>query len=87
MSDQSSFERWLGRPLPGEARVIEPQRCLELDWRPDGEPPSLVRLDVIPVEGGTKLVLEHRRLDERACMRYGGAWSRAVERLDRLVAA
>ena len=85
ITEPESVARWLGRPIPGEARVIEPQRVLELDWRPDGEPPSVVRFDISAVEGGTRLVLEHSRLDERTCMRYGAAWTRAFDRFQRLV--
>ena len=85
ITEPESVARWLGRPIPGEARVIEPQRVLELDWRPDGEPPSVVRFDISAVEGGTRLVLEHSRLDERTCMRYGAAWTRAFDRFHPLV--
>jgi uncharacterized protein YndB with AHSA1/START domain len=84
--DPDSVERWLGRPVPGAARIVEPLRRLELDWRPDGEPPSLVRFDLEPVADGTKLVLDHSRLDEVACMRYGSAWQEAIDRLGELVA-
>jgi uncharacterized protein YndB with AHSA1/START domain len=66
--------------------VIEPHRVLELEWRPDGERPSVVRFDLSAVEGGTRLVLDHTRLDERTCMRYGAAWTQAFDRLQRLVA-
>ena len=86
LTEPESVVRWLGRPVPGEARVVERHRRLELDWRPDGEPPSLVRFDLHPVDGGTTLVLDHSRLDERRCMRYGSAWIRVAERLQRLVA-
>ena len=85
ITEPESVARWLGRPIPGEARVIEPQRVLELDWRPDGEPPSVVRFDISAVEGGTRLELEHSRLDERTCMRYGAAWTRAFDRFHPLV--
>ena len=85
ITEPESVARWLGRPTPGEARVIEPQRVLELDWRPDGEPPSVVRFDISAVEGGTRLVLERSRLEERTCMRYGAAWTRAFDRFQRLV--
>lgn len=87
LTDPGAVARWLGQPVPGDARVVQPQRRLELDWRPAGEPPSLVRFDLMPVDGGTTLVLEHTRLDDRTCMRYGSVWTRAVEPLQRLVAA
>ena len=86
ITDPESVARWLGRSIPGEAHVIEPHRVLELEWRPDGERPSVVRFDLSAVEGGTRLVLDHTRLDERTCMRYGAAWTRAFDRLQRLVA-
>ena len=86
ITDPESVARWLGRPIPGEARVVEPQRVLELEWRPDGERPSVFRFVLSAVEGGTRLVLDHTRLDERACMRYGAAWTQAFDRFQRLVA-
>jgi uncharacterized protein YndB with AHSA1/START domain len=86
ITEPESVAHWLGRPIPGKARVVEPQRVLELEWRPDGEPPSVVRFDLAAVEGGTRLVLDHSRLDERTCMRYGAAWTRAFDRFQRLVA-
>ena len=86
ITEPESVARWIGRSIPGEARVVEPQRVLELEWRPEGERPSVVRFDVSAVEGGTRLVLDHTRLDEPTCMRYGAAWTRAFDRLQRLVA-
>ena len=85
LTEPSSVAHWLGPSAPAELRVVEPHRRLELDWRPEGETPSLVRLELSPEAGGTKLVLDHAPLDERRCMRYGAAWTRAVERLDSLV--
>ena len=87
LTEPESVARWLGRSVPGETRVTELERSLEIDWRPKGERPSLVRVDISPLEGGTRLVLEHMRLDERRCMRYGTAWTHAVEQLQRVVAA
>jgi uncharacterized protein YndB with AHSA1/START domain len=86
LTNRESLQRWLGRPVPGDARVVEPLRQLELAWQPDGEPPSLVRFDLEPVAGGTKLVLEHSRLDAVACMVYGRRWEEAIARLGGLVA-
>jgi uncharacterized protein YndB with AHSA1/START domain len=85
LTDPDSVARWLGRKIPGEIRVAEPQRRLELAWRPDGERPSVVRFDLVSDSGGTKLVLDHAPLNDRICMRYGAAWTRAIGRLERLV--
>jgi uncharacterized protein YndB with AHSA1/START domain len=74
------------RTIPTTVRRIEPQRTLELDWQPRGEQASVVRFELRPHGQGTLLVLDHSRLDERACIRYGGAWTAAVGRLDDLFA-
>jgi uncharacterized protein YndB with AHSA1/START domain len=87
LPEHDSVTRWLGSAIPGELRVVEPLRRLELDWRPEGERPSVVRLDLAADGGGTTLVLDHAPLDDRSCMRYGAAWTRAIARLDGLVAA
>jgi uncharacterized protein YndB with AHSA1/START domain len=85
LTDPDSVARWLGRGIPGEIRVAEPQRRLELAWRPDGERPSIVRFDLAADGDGTKLVLHHAPLDDRSCMRYGAAWTRAIGRLEEFV--
>ena len=69
--------------MAGRVRSVEGERVLELVWHPEGEEPSIVRFELTPHEGGTKLVLDHRRLDERACMAYAQTWTRALDRLER----
>ena len=69
----------------GRVREVAPERVLELDWHPRGEPPSVVRIELSEEPDGTKLVLDHRRLDERACLRHASRWRRRLEELGLLV--
>src|SRR5918992_5352559 len=55
--------------MNGRVRVAEPSRLLELDWA-DGEQPSIVRFQLSANDGGTTLVLDHRRIDARVGMQY-----------------
>ena len=72
--------------MSGRVLAVEPERVLELDWRYPGEEPSIVRFELVPGEQGTRLVVDHRRLDERSCMAYARSWERALDRLERGVA-
>ncbi len=60
--------------MAGRVRALEPERVLELDWSYPGEPPSVVRFELAAEGQRTKLVLEHRRLDDRTCMSYARRW-------------
>lgn len=56
-------------------RVFVPPRTLELDWGFAGEPPSLLRIDLSPADGGgTLLVLDHRQLPAAIGAGYGAGW-------------
>jgi uncharacterized protein YndB with AHSA1/START domain len=55
-------------------RVFEPPRALELDWHFEGEPPSLLRVDLSPAGSGTMLVLDHRQLPPAIGAGYGAGW-------------
>ena len=71
--------------MNGRVRVAEPSRLLELDWA-DGEQPSIVRFQLSANDGGTTLVLDHRRIDARVGMQYMTRWQRHLDRLDAVVA-
>jgi hypothetical protein len=74
-----SIARWLAPP-PGVAmRTVEAERVLELDWRPAGEQPSLVRLELAEDGTGTRLVLDHSRIQAELGMRYLSQWTRRLE--------
>ena len=74
-----------GRTVPATVRVLDSERRLELDWRPPDEDASLVRIELSPHGDGTMLVLDHSRLEEPACMRWGALWTRSAGRLDELL--
>ena len=89
LTERDSVARWIGDVAGfdrSRVRSTQDERVLELDWQPEGEEPSIVRFEVTPHEGGTRLVLDHRRLDERACMAYARTWTDALDRLDRRMA-
>ena len=73
-----SIARWLAPPPGVEMRTIEPERVLELDWRPAGEQPSLVRVELSPDGNGTKLVFDHSRIEAALGMRYMAQWTRRL---------
>jgi hypothetical protein len=54
---------------------VEPERVLELVWQPDGEEPSLVRVELRAEGSGTTLVLDHRRIAAPLGMRYMRVWT------------
>lgn len=82
LTEPESLQRWLAPPPGVAAREVEPERVLELEWRPEGEPPSLVRFELSPAAGGTTLVVDHRRLEERVCMGYMRVWTSRLPLLD-----
>jgi uncharacterized protein YndB with AHSA1/START domain len=81
LTEPESVARWLAPPPGVSLRTVEPERVLELDWRPPGEEPSVVRVEVTPDGEGTKLVLDHRRIDAAAGMRNMRIWTHRLERL------
>lgn len=67
----------------GRFRRVEPGRLLELDWRFPGEPPSVVRVELVPHEEGTLLVLDHTGLPADAAAAYGAGWHAHLDLLAR----
>ena len=82
LTEPESLARWLAPPPGVEVRAVEPGRVLERDWRPPGERPSVVRVELSPDGGGgTKLVLDHRQIQAELGMRYARIWTARLERL------
>jgi uncharacterized protein YndB with AHSA1/START domain len=67
-------------------RELEPGRVLELDWHYPGEDRSVVRFEVVPLDGGTVLVLDHRSLAAAAAPGYGSGWHAHLDALEALLA-
>ena len=81
LTERESLERWLAPGFAVEPTELEPGRTLQLDWRPPGEEPSVVRFELSPDGDGTIVVLEHSLIDERVGMRYLARWVAALERI------
>ena len=84
LTEPESVARWLG-PVPTTVREAEPERLLELDWLVPGDEPSVVRFELIETEGGTELVLDHRRINAVQGMLYSERWMNTLLRLDELL--
>jgi uncharacterized protein YndB with AHSA1/START domain len=80
LTDRESLARWLAPPPGVTVTRAEPERVLELDWSPPGEPSSVVRIELHAEGERTVLVLEHSRIDAVLGMRYMRDWFSAIER-------
>jgi uncharacterized protein YndB with AHSA1/START domain len=92
LTDRDALPRWLGADhaptwAAAEVREVEPERVLELDWRHRDEEPSILRVELSRDGETTVLVLDHRRLDAKVCMRYMRVWTDSLELFDRDVVA
>jgi uncharacterized protein YndB with AHSA1/START domain len=81
LTEPASLARWLRPGFEVPQNAVEPGRILELDWRPPGEEPSVVRIELTPDGPGTVLVLDHSRIEARAGMRAIPFWIGALARL------
>jgi hypothetical protein len=81
LTEARSLERWLRPGFDVRPAEGEPGRVLELDWRPPGEEPSLVRIELGPDGEGTILVLDHSRIEARSGMGAIQFWTGALGRL------
>jgi uncharacterized protein YndB with AHSA1/START domain len=55
-------------------RELTPPRLLEWQWTIDGEPPTLLRVELTPVPDGTRLVLDHSRLPATQFAGLSAGW-------------
>ena len=81
----TDLDRWLAPPGGVTVARSEPEQRLELHWRPEGEPPSTVTVELRREGDRTVLVLEHAQVDAALGMRYLAAWSRALTRFERVL--
>ena len=81
LTEAGSVERWLRPGFEVPQVEIEPGRVLELDWRPPGEEPSVVRIELTAEGSGTVLVLDHARIEADRGMGAIGFWAGTVARL------
>jgi uncharacterized protein YndB with AHSA1/START domain len=81
LTDPQSLARWLRSGFEVPQAAVEPGRVLELDWRPPGEEPSIVRIELSEHGEGTVLVLDHERIQADRGMSGLRFWTAAVARL------
>jgi uncharacterized protein YndB with AHSA1/START domain len=53
---------------------LTPPRLLEWRWTINGEPPTLLRVELSPAPGGTLLVLDHSRLPAAQAAGLSAGW-------------
>jgi uncharacterized protein YndB with AHSA1/START domain len=81
LTDPESLARWLRPGFEVPHAGVEPGRVLELDWRPPGEEPSVVRIELSEHGEGTVLVLDHERIEADCGMNGLRFWTAALARL------
>ena len=82
LTDPDSVARWLAPPDGVVVVQSDPERVLELDWSPPGEPSSAVRIELVAEGERTLLVLDHSRIQATLGMYYTRDWMRALERFE-----
>ncbi|GAA4306162.1 SRPBCC family protein [Klenkia terrae] len=65
----------------GTVLTWDPPRTLEHGWHYPGEDRSVVRYDLVAVEGGTELTLVHRLLRTDQAPGYGAGWHADLDAL------
>lgn len=86
--------RWTvtpGHVAGGTFREVEPGRRVVLGWGWEGDDAlpfdtSTVTLTVEPVEGGTRVTLEHTGLTEEQAVHHAMGWDHYFERLEKVAA-
>ena len=74
--------RWGGSDeCHGTVSIFDPPHTLEYSWN-EGENESIVRFDIIPLEEGVKLTLEHRMLRVGDLKGIGPGWHTHLDYLD-----
>jgi uncharacterized protein YndB with AHSA1/START domain len=68
-------------PLPGEVRRVEPPHLLEYTWDED-----VLRWELTPVDGGTRLTLRHTVQSRDWLPRVAAGWHLCFDAAERLLA-
>ncbi len=70
-----------GGVVGGEILSLVPGEVLEYVWRFVGEPDSVIRFELEPAIGGTRLKLTHRLLPSDQGVGYGAGWHAHLDQL------
>jgi uncharacterized protein YndB with AHSA1/START domain len=74
-----------GGTCGGTVLTWDPPHALEYEWRFPDETESVVRFELHPHEGGTRLLLVHRRLGRKLAEGYGAGWHAFLDTLASLL--
>jgi uncharacterized protein YndB with AHSA1/START domain len=74
-----------GSPVTGKVQVWEPPSVLEYTWVISGEIESVVRFELEPDNGGTRLRLFHRALPADQAAGYAPGWHAYLDRLAAMI--
>jgi uncharacterized protein YndB with AHSA1/START domain len=66
-------------------RELKPPELLEWEWTIAGEPPTVLRVDLVAAGGGTDLVLDHRGLPLRQYAGLAAGWHSYLDALGALL--
>jgi uncharacterized protein YndB with AHSA1/START domain len=72
-------------PMTGRVRVWEPPRVLEFSWSNDDAPDSVIRYELTPVEGGTRLIFQQTGIELRRSALMLPGWHWLFDRLGDLL--
>lgn len=71
-----------GEVAGGEIIELEPGRTLEYRWRFTGEPDSIIRFELHPIDDSTtRLTLDHRLLPADQAIGYAAGWHAHLDAL------
>jgi uncharacterized protein YndB with AHSA1/START domain len=68
-------------PVEGRILAYDPPSMLEYTWRIEGEPDTVLRFELEPLGGRTRLVLLHRGLPANQETGYAAGWHAHLDRL------
>jgi uncharacterized protein YndB with AHSA1/START domain len=72
-------------PMTGRVRVFDPPRVLELSWSNTHAPDSVIRYELTPDAGGTRLVFTHKGMPYRNSALMLPGWHDFLARLGGLL--
>ena len=76
---------WDEQHTTGSVLAWEPPKLLEVEWL-ESDLQSILRIEISAVDGGTLLVLDHRKLTPEPALRVGPGWHAHLDTLGTVLA-